>query len=207
MSSLTRMLLIGAPGVALGFGMSSLQPPVAATARMRRSAPPMVMAGEPIEVDDSWTTSASGLQYLDESVGGGESLSKGDVIEVDYTGWLEADGKQFDTSDGRGPLSFAVGTGRVIPGWDEGVLGMTVGSKRRLSIPAELAYGETGAGADIPPNSRLQFVCELRSKLSGFDAFAATFPGGKVNIALGTVLLLSFVPYFLPPEIVPDAWK
>jgi len=206
MGFLARMLLVSAPTVVLGFSISSFRPPLAGVSRTRHTASIVAMAGEPIEVDDTWTTTASGLQYLDEKVGGGESLDKGNVVNVDYTGWTESNGKQFDTSDGRGPLSFAVGTGRVIPGWDEGVLGMKVGGKRRLSIPADLAYGENGAGPEIPPNSRLQFVCELQSVSKGFEAFAATFPGGKVNIVLGTVLLLSFIPYFLPEEMKPSAW-
>ena len=84
---------------------------------------------------------------------------------------------------------------------------MKVGGKRRLSIPAELAYGEAGSGAAIPPNSRLQFECELVSIESGIDAIVSTFPGGKINLVLVSVLLLSFIPYFLPQDAVPGFWK
>ena len=154
----------------------------------------------PVDLEAGWKTTASGLQYLDEKPGGGEKPNEGDVVKVDYTGWLESDGKEFATSTGRKPIAFAVGKGRVIPGWDEGILSMSVGGKRRLSIPAELAYGENGAGDAIPPNSRLQFECELVGIESGFGAIASTFPGGLPNLVLVTLLALSFIPYFLPEK-------
>ena len=160
-----------------------------------------------VEVDaESWTTTSSGLQYLDEKVGSGETPESGAVVKVDYTGWIESTGKEFDSSVGRAPIAFKVGAGRVIPGWDEGVGSMKMGGKRRLSIPADLAYGENGAGDAIPPGSRLQFECELVGIESGFGAFAATFPGGLGNLALLTVLLLSFIPYYLPPDLKPAFW-
>ena len=84
---------------------------------------------------------------------------------------------------------------------------MRVGGKRRLSIPPELAYGEAGSSGSIPPNSRLQFECELVSIESGLNGFVSTFPGGIVNLGLVSVLLLSFIPYFLPQDVVPDFWK
>jgi len=160
-----------------------------------------------MEVDDTWTTTGSGLQYIDEKVGDGEAPTKGNTVKVDYTGWVESSGKEFDSSRGRGPIAFNVGAGRVIKGWDEGIISMKVGGKRRLSIPSELAYGENGAGADIPPNTRLQFECELVSIESGFGAIASTFPGGPTNLILISLLLLSFIPYFLPPDLVPAFWQ
>ena len=85
-------------------------------------------------------------------------VAKGDNITAHYTGWL-TNGKKFDSSLDRGepfgPLQ--IGAGQVIPGWDEGIPGMKVGETRRLYIPAKMAYGERGAGADIPPNSDLVF--------------------------------------------------
>ena len=165
------------------------------------------MAG-PVEVDEeTWVTLPSGLQYLDIEVGNGETLSSGDVVKVEYTGWLEATGAEFDSSVGRAPIAFAVGTGRVIPGWDEGVGSMRVGGKRRLSVPPELGYGDSGAGESIPPGSRLQFECELKGVEKGFGAFASTFPGGLPNVVLVTVLALSFIPYFLPADLRPPQWS
>jgi FKBP-type peptidyl-prolyl cis-trans isomerase len=86
--------------------------------------------------------------------------AKGTNIEVHYTGTF-VDGKQFDSSVGRDPFSFSVGRGQVIAGWDQGLLGMKVGGKRKLKIPSALAYGAQGAGTVIPPNSPLLFEVEL----------------------------------------------
>jgi len=163
----------------------------------------LCMSVVPVDAE-TWTTTASGLQYIDEKVGDGDAPSSGDVVKVAYTGWLEDTGAEFDSSTDRGPIAFAVGSGRVIPGWDEGILSMRIGGKRRLSIPAELGYGENGAGSSIPPNSRLQFECELVAVESGLSGFAATFPGGLPNLVLVTALVLSFIPYFLPEK--PGFW-
>ncbi len=103
-----------------------------------------------------------GLQKTDVVVGKGAMAKAGDHVTVDYTGKL-TNGKQFDTSIGRGPFSFTLGEGQVIKGWDLGVQGMRIGGKRKLVIPASLGYGATGAGADIPPNATLVFDVTLRS--------------------------------------------
>lgn len=94
--------------------------------------------------------------------GSGERVTKkGDTISVHYVGTL-TDGTTFDSSIDRGePFSFVVGSGQVIRGWDEGLLGMKVGEKRRLTIPSEMGYGSRGAGALIPPNATLVFETEL----------------------------------------------
>ena len=159
-----------------------------------------------VEVDETWTTTSSGLKYKDLEVGAGELPESGATVKVDYTGWIESSGKEFDSSVGRGPIAFSIGTGRVIPGWDEGVMSMKVGGKRVLSIPSDLAYGEAGAGDAIPPNSQLQFECKLVAIETGFSAFASTFPGGVPNLILFSLLALSFIPYFLPPDVVPAFW-
>lgn len=106
-------------------------------------------------------TTASGLQYVDLTVGNGETAQLGQTVIVHYTGWLE-NGKKFDSSLDRGqPFSFPLGAGRVIKGWDEGVQGMKVGGKRKLIIPSNLGYGARGAGAVIPPHATLIFEVEL----------------------------------------------
>jgi rhodanese-related sulfurtransferase len=101
------------------------------------------------------------LKITDLVVGTGEEAVKMSKISVNYTGWLLEDDKQFDSSIGREPLTFTLGTGMVIPGWDQGVEGMKVGGKRELIIPPHLAYGERGAGRVIPPHSTLRFEIEL----------------------------------------------
>ena len=99
------------------------------------------------------------IEVLEE--GSGELADTGDTASVHYTGTLE-DGTKFDSSlDRGGPFSFTLGAGRVIAGWEQGVLGMKVGEKRKLIIVPELAYGETGAGNAIPPNATLIFEVEL----------------------------------------------
>lgn len=104
---------------------------------------------------------SSGLQYIDQVVGTGEVAKAGQTVSVHYTGWLE-NGTKFDSSVDRGqPFSFPLGAGRVIKGWDEGVQGMKVGGKRKLTIPANLGYGPRGAGGVIPPNATLVFHVEL----------------------------------------------
>lgn len=103
----------------------------------------------------------SGLRYTDLKVGEGDEARPGQVVEVQYTGWL-TDGKQFETSRNcNQPLTFRVGAGDVLKGWDEGVLGMKVGGKRKLIVPPELGYGRQGAGTVVPPNSILVFEFEL----------------------------------------------
>ena len=106
-------------------------------------------------------TTASGLQYIDTHEGSGDVATAGQHVTVHYTGWL-TDGQKFDSSKDRNdPFVFPLGQGMVIKGWDQGVVGMKVGGKRKLTIPPELGYGARGAGGVIPPNATLEFEVQL----------------------------------------------
>ena len=118
---------------------------------------------QPTEVtmEEEITTTASGLQIKVLVVGTGEAATAGKTAVVHYTGWLR-DGTKFDSSVDRGtPFEFALGAGRVIKGWDEGVATMNIGGKVELIIPPDLGYGAQGAGGVIPPNATLKFEVEL----------------------------------------------
>ncbi|WP_421084084.1 FKBP-type peptidyl-prolyl cis-trans isomerase [Rothia nasimurium] len=102
------------------------------------------------------------LIIIDEIEGAGETVEAGDTVSAHYVGVAFSTGEEFDSSWGRGePLRFQVGVGMVIQGWDQGLLGMKVGGRRRLEIPSEMAYGSRGAGAAIGPNESLIFVVDL----------------------------------------------
>jgi FKBP-type peptidyl-prolyl cis-trans isomerase FkpA len=112
------------------------------------------------------STAPTALQKIDTVVGKGKAAAAGNTVTVHYTGWLYAPnapkqhGAQFDSSVGGAPFTFPLGAGNVIKGWDQGVVGMKVGGKRTLILPAALAYGARGAGP-IPPNANLIFDVEL----------------------------------------------
>lgn len=104
----------------------------------------------------------SGLRYEDLKIGTGAAAMPGSVVRTHYTGWLARGGKKIDSSVDRGrPFEFKLGAGTVIKGWDEGLVGMKAGGKRKLLIPARLAYGERGVGSVVPPNADLVFDVEL----------------------------------------------
>ncbi|KAF1052946.1 MAG: FK506-binding protein [Stenotrophomonas maltophilia] len=109
------------------------------------------------------------LQIEDIQLGDGKAVVKGALITTQYRGTL-ADGTVFDSSWDKGrPFQCVIGTGRVIKGWDIGLMGMRVGGKRRLFVPAQLAYGERQVGAHIAPNSDLYFEIELLEVLTRDD--------------------------------------
>jgi peptidylprolyl isomerase len=109
---------------------------------------------------DNYLTQPDGLKILDEKLGEGAQVKSGDTVTVNYVGTLE-NGTKFDSSyDRNAPFTTQIGVGQVIKGWDEGIVGMQVGGKRKLIIPASLGYGSQGAGS-IPPNSTLIFEVEL----------------------------------------------
>ncbi len=108
------------------------------------------------------------MEVLDLKPGTGAAIGAGQKAVVQYTGWLyetaapDKKGKEFDSSKNGGqPFRFTVGAGQVIKGWDQGVLGMKTGGRRRLTIPADLAYGDVGAGGVIPPGATLIFDVDL----------------------------------------------
>ena len=104
---------------------------------------------------------ASGLEYIEVEAGTGTQAEAGKTVSVHYTGKFQ-DGKVFDSSISRGePITFQLGKGKVIKGWDEGIALMKVGGKAQFIIPPDLAYGERGAGGVIPPNATLVFDVEL----------------------------------------------
>ncbi|WP_028451154.1 FKBP-type peptidyl-prolyl cis-trans isomerase [Chitinilyticum aquatile] len=109
------------------------------------------------------------LQIVDLCEGDGKAAVKGALITTHYTGYLE-DGTVFDSSHQRGkPFQCVIGTGRVIKGWDQGLMGMKAGGKRKLFVPAHLAYGERQIGEHIKPNSNLTFEIELLEVLTRDD--------------------------------------
>ena len=123
-------------------------------------------AGTAVAATPAPAAQAQGLQKIDTVVGKGKEAVAGKTVVVHYTGWLYAPkapkqrGQQFDSSVGGEPFTFPLGMGGVIKGWDQGVAGMKVGGKRTLVIPAELGYGQRGAGP-IPPGATLLFDVEL----------------------------------------------
>jgi FKBP-type peptidyl-prolyl cis-trans isomerase len=121
-----------------------------------------MMGGEETNpMDEQIVQTATGLGYVDLVEGKGAKAAAGDSVTVHYTGWLK-DGSKFDSSVDRGqPFAFALGRGRVIKGWDEGVATMKVGGRRRLIVPAHLGYGNQGAAGVIPPGATLVFEVEL----------------------------------------------
>ncbi|RRD46573.1 FKBP-type peptidyl-prolyl cis-trans isomerase [Tessaracoccus sp. OH4464_COT-324] len=113
-----------------------------------------------VEIPDA--SAPTDLVLDDLVVGEGEEAKPGDRVLVHYVGVAWSDHKQFDASWDRGqPLSFRLGAGEVIAGWDQGIAGMKVGGRRRITIPPHLGYGEFGAGGVIRPNETLVFVCDL----------------------------------------------
>jgi FKBP-type peptidyl-prolyl cis-trans isomerase len=110
--------------------------------------------------DTSVQESESGLKIQDVECGDGQEAEQGDLLAVHYTGKLE-DGITFGSSVGGEPIAFQLGVGMVIQGWDEGFEGMKEGGKRKLTIPPELGYGQSGMSPDIPPNATLIYDVEL----------------------------------------------
>jgi peptidylprolyl isomerase len=121
------------------------------------------------------------LMITDITVGKGEEASEGSTVYVYYVGVLSEDGKRFDGNFGSDPFAVTLGTGAVIKGWDTGLLGMKVGGRRQLDIPADLAYGSAGSGEAIPPDSAISFIVDVVAIVPPIDAADApeiTIEGG-----------------------------
>jgi FKBP-type peptidyl-prolyl cis-trans isomerase len=123
-----------------------------------------LMAGV-VFASGGFITTANGLQYQDLKTGSGAAAEVGDVAILHFIGWLDDRGGKgreiYDTHRRGEPVSFVIGTDRVMPAWNEGVIGMKPGGRRLLRVPAELGYGARGVEDIVPPNSRLIFVIEL----------------------------------------------
>jgi len=137
---------------------AAASPTITPEGQTPRPTPPL----GPPEVAGETVTTPSGLQYIDIQPGTGATPQAGQTVVAEYAGWLQADGTLFDSSFNpeRTPFEFQLGTGGVIPAWDEGFSTMQVGGKRRLIAPPQLAYGAAGSGV-IPPNATLIFDVEL----------------------------------------------
>jgi FKBP-type peptidyl-prolyl cis-trans isomerase FkpA len=134
------------------------------------ASPPASPEAQSAPAAQSEPAGVMALQIKDLKPGEGPAVAAGQTAEVNYTGWLydtaapDNKGKKFDSSvDAGRTFSFVLGAGQVIPGWDQGVAGMKVGGQRRLVIPADLGYGASGAGDDIPPGATLVFDVDLVS--------------------------------------------
>ena len=120
------------------------------------------MSPEKPEIDFPDSPPPADLEVTDISTGDGDEATAGKTVSVHYVGVAHSTGEEFDASYNRGePLSFRLGVGQVISGWDQGVQGMKVGGRRKLVIPPHLGYGDRGAGGVIKPGATLVFVVDL----------------------------------------------
>jgi FKBP-type peptidyl-prolyl cis-trans isomerase len=155
-----QLVAIGLSGCSTQAGRSSQATPSGAPSSAQPSQSGVSGESTPAASNGDVEKPAA-LVTSDEVVGKGPSAKSGDRVTVHYTGWL-VDGTKFDSSkDRHQPFSFALGAGKVIPGWDQGVAGMKVGGKRKLTVPPDMGYGARGAGGVIPPNATLVFEVEL----------------------------------------------
>ena len=114
---------------------------------------------------ESFTTLPSGLEYKDLKVGSGSEAQTGDIVHIHFVGWVDENGQQgkeiYNSRQAGEPVSFVIGTDKVMQGWNEGVIGMRAGGTRLLRIPPELGYGDKAVEDVVPANAYLQFIIEL----------------------------------------------
>lgn len=176
------------------------------SSKFRRQTPSTQMIEADKDAFDAFRQrdQTQGLAAWDNVVGSGDVAKKDDVVVVSYVGTLLSNGLEFD----EGEIAFKLGEGRVILGWEKGIEGMRVGGTRTLRIPARMGYGSQGAGAAIPPNSDLEFECELKktaSGLAGVAVQAGIGPNGRtaaIVLLLLTVLFPDFFNSLLPESLV-----
>ena len=163
----SAFLIILAGGLLLVGCAKKEVPPAQEAAQVAKQANPPpnpeISSGIPLVAGDTVTT-ASGLKYIEVVAGQGATPTPGQLVKAHYTGWL-TNGAKFDSSRDRGePIEFPIGQGRVIKGWDEGLMSMKVGGKRMLIIPAALGYKDRGSsGGEVPPGATMIFEVELVS--------------------------------------------
>jgi FKBP-type peptidyl-prolyl cis-trans isomerase len=161
--ALLAALIVVAAMIAGCSGTPSAQTPTASTSSQPQAAAPAPATATTSAAPASpgVTAPVTALKIVDKTVGTGPAAKAGDLVTVDYTGWL-TDGTKFDSSlDSGKPFQFTLGNGEVIAGWDQGVAGMQVGGVRTLTIPPSLGYGANGANGVIPPNATLVFEVKL----------------------------------------------
>lgn len=155
-----RCAALLAAGLLVGLVASASAAPGDKSKPAPKTKPPAAKPAAKASAATKTVTTKSGLQYQDIKVGKGKSPKLGQTVVVHYTGWL-TNGKKFDSSRDRNePFEFPIGVSAVIQGWDEGVMTMKVGGRRKLTIPSKLGYGPSGNGP-IPPNATLIFDVEL----------------------------------------------
>ena len=125
----------------------------------------LLLAFEGTTSAEPFTTLPSGLEYKDLKVGGGNKAQLGDTAVIHFVGWVDENGQRgkeiYNSRKEREPVSFVIGTDKVMQGWNEGVIGMHAGGTRMLRIPPELGYGKKAVEDVVPPDSCLQFIIEL----------------------------------------------
>lgn len=170
--------------------------PVKPSASLPRAFSPLRSTEDGAAVADPFESYAPGssLAFKELSAGSGEPSADGDVLTVAYTGKL-FEGRQFDSSK---EWMFKMGSGNVMPGFDEGLKGAKAGSKRIVRIPPELAYGATGKGSIIPPNCDLEFEIEVMEITSGIAGDVKLFGEQRLIGGLACVALMGAAP-FIPP--------